>query len=73
MEFLEMMNFIGFAVEEEKRRVLDEIVYSMWIDGIDSFDMNYIEDAARAEGIYLDKSDYGYLMRAFDRLLGGSY
>lgn len=72
MEFLEMMNFIGFAVEEEKRRILDEIIYSMWIDGINSFDMNYIEDAARTEGIYLNKSDYGYLMRAYNRL-GGSY
>lgn len=71
MEFLEMMNFVGFAVEEEKRRILDEIAYSMWVDGIDSFD-NYIEDAARVEGIYLNKSDYDYLLRAYNRL-GGSY
>ena len=67
-----MMNFIGFAVEEEKRRILDNIIYSMWADEITFFDKNYIEEAARLEGIYLNTSDYEYLRKAYNRI-GGLY
>lgn len=65
MEFLEMMNFIGFSVDEEKRRILDDIVRSMVADEVADFDINYIDTAAEIEGIYLTKSDYDYLFNAF--------
>ena len=60
-----MLEYIGFMVEEEKRRILDEIISSMFGAGIESFDEEYIEMAAEEEGIYLNKEDYDYLQKAY--------
>lgn len=65
-----MLEYIGFMVEEEKRRILDEIISSMFGAGIESFDEEYIEMAAEEEGIYLNKEDYDYLQNAYLKFYG---
>lgn len=65
-----MLEYIGFMVEEEKRRILDEIIASMFGAGIESFDEDYIEMAAEEEGIYLNKEDYDYLQNAYLKFYG---
>ena len=65
-----MLEYIGFMVEEEKRRILDEIISSIFGAGIESFDEEYIEMAAEEEGIYLNKEDYDYLQKAYLKFYG---
>lgn len=69
MDFMNDMAFVGFMVEEEKRRVMREAVDAMY-SVCGEFDSNYLEEYFYDEGIDLEDSDMFYL---FDYMEEGKY
>lgn len=68
-EFLNDMAYVGFMVEEEKRKIIRDAVDAMYsICG--EFDSNYLEEYFYEEGINFEDSDMFYL---FDYIEEGRY
>lgn len=68
-EFLNDMAYVGFMVEEEKRKIIRDAVDAMY-SVCGEFDSNYLEEYFYEEGINFEDSDMFYL---FDYIEEGRY
>lgn len=68
-EFLNDMAYVGFMVEEEKRKIIRDAVDAMY-SVCEEFDSNYLEEYFYEEGVNLEDSDMFYL---FDYIEEGRY
>ena len=65
-EFLNDMAYVGFMVEEEKRKIIRDAVDAMYAIQ-EEFDANFLEEYFYEEGIDLDDSDLFYLFDCIEK------